>query len=481
MRFTGPTYLTHRSFRLVALVTFIFASSLSSCSSSLEEELAPTKPKENSSVDVKDPAKGSGSDAGQGTSGQSGEGEGSSGEGAAGSGEGAAGSGEGASGSKDGAEDGKEPAGDPAPTKPGTPATTPGAPATTPGAPATTPGTPATPALPAQPKPATVVPLKSAFDFPVGAAVVKELLEKPEYANTVSKHFSRIGSESDFKWGSVHPSKDKYTFAKADAVVAFAQKHNMKVHAHTLLWAHDGNEPKWVKEFQGDAAAWEQLMKDHIYTVVRHFKGKVQSWDVVNEPIKEGGVYTNSIWYRKLGKDYIIKAFKFAQEADPQAKLFLNDYGQEYGGKKMKELLNIVDEAKKQGVKIHGMGFQLHTVLRMEAKPIMTNLKLAADKGLLIHISEFDISVKYGMPATFQLSEAMNKAQGEKYKEIVSGYMKVVPKSQQWGITTWGVSDKTSYFNKGYPNSDHDYPLLFDRNYQPKEAFYGFLNAGLGK
>jgi endo-1,4-beta-xylanase len=323
--------------------------------------------------------------------------------------------------------------------------------------------------------------LKSAFKFPVGAAVVKELLDDPLYANTLIKEFSSLSSESNFKFGSLHPSENKYTFEKADAIVAFAQKHNMRVHGHTLLWAHDGNEPQWIKDYQGDAKAWDKLLKDHITTVLKHFKGKVQSWDVVNEAVKEGGAYTNSIWYRKLGKDYIIKAFKYAQEADPNVKLFLNDYGQEYGGGKMKELLNIVDEAKKQGVTIHGMGFQLHTVLRMEAYKITNNIKLAADKGLLIHISEFDIAVSYGMPATFEMTPEMSKAQGAKFKEIVSGYMKVVPAKQQWGITTWGVSDKTSYFNKGYKDANHDYPLLFDRSYQRKDAYRGFLEAGLGK
>jgi endo-1,4-beta-xylanase len=323
--------------------------------------------------------------------------------------------------------------------------------------------------------------LKGSFDFPIGAAVVKELLERPEYAKTLIKDFSRLTSESDFKWGSLQPKQGHYTFEKADAIVKFAQQNKMNVHGHTLLWAHDGNEPKWVKEFQGDTAAWEQLMKDHITTVMKHFKGKVQSWDVVNEPIKEGGIYTNSIWYRKLGKDYIIKAFKFAQEADPQAKLFLNDYGQEFGGKKMTTLLSIVDDAKKQGVTIHGMGFQLHTVLRIDTKLITDNLKLAADKGLLIHISELDISVRYGMPDTFELTDALSRAQGAKFKEIVKGYMTSVPKKQQWGITTWGVSDKTSYFNKGFANADHDYPLLFDKDYKAKWAYLGFIEAGLGR
>jgi endo-1,4-beta-xylanase len=323
--------------------------------------------------------------------------------------------------------------------------------------------------------------LKGAFNFPIGAAVVKELLDDPLYAKTLIKDFSRLSSESNFKWGSLHPLENKYTFEKADAIVAFAQKNNMQVHGHTLLWAHDGNEPKWIKEYVGDRAAWEKLLKDHITTVVSHFKGKVQSWDVVNESIQTGGIYTNSIWYRKLGKDYIIKAFKYAHEADPNAKLFMNDYGQEYGGKKMQELLNIVDAAKSQGVKIDGMGFQLHTVLRMEVDKINANLKLAADKGLLVHISELDISVRYQMPDMFDLSDAISRAQGAKYKEIVKGYMTVVPKSQQWGITTWGVSDKTSYFNKGYVNSNHDYPLLFSKDYKAKWAYRGFIEAGLGR
>jgi endo-1,4-beta-xylanase len=323
--------------------------------------------------------------------------------------------------------------------------------------------------------------LRGSFNFPIGAAVVKELLDDPSYANTIIKDFSRLSSESNFKFGSLHPAENKYTYEKADAIVAFAQKHNMQVHGHTLLWAHDGNEPAWILNYKGDAKAWDKLLKDHIYNVVGHFKGKVQSWDVVNEAIKPGGVYTNSIWYRKLGKDYITKAFKYAQEADPKAKLFLNDYGQEYGGNKMKVLLQIVDDAKKQGVTIHGMGFQLHTVLRMEVAPINANLKLAADKGLLIHISELDIAVSYGMPTTFELSDAMARAQGAKYKEIVYGYLNTVPKKQQWGITTWGVSDKTSYFNKGYKNSDHDYPLLFGKNYKAKWAYRGFIEAGLGR
>jgi endo-1,4-beta-xylanase len=182
-----------------------------------------------------------------------------------------------------------------------------------------------------------------------------------------------------------------------------------------------------------------------------------------------------------MGRDYIYKAFQYAHEADPDAKLFMNEYGQEYGGSKMRVLMETVDEIRRRGLHIDGMGFQLHTVLRMEVPKITDNMKIAADKGLLIHVSEFDITVGYGMPTIFPLTDAIARLQGEKVKAIVKGYMTVVPKKQQWGITTWGVSDKTSYFNKGYPNADHEYPLLFDKNYKAKRAYRGFIEAGLGR
>lgn len=323
--------------------------------------------------------------------------------------------------------------------------------------------------------------LREVFDFPIGAAVVKELLDDPQYAATLEKDFSRLSSESDFKFGSLQPQRNKYTYEKADAIVAFAKKNNMQVHGHTLVWARKNSGPTWLKNFKGDRKAWDRLLKEHITNVMRHFKGRVTSWDVVNEPVKQGGKYTECIWLEKLGPEYIIKAFKYAQEADPTAKLFLNDYGQEYGGKKLNLLLQIVADAKKQGVTIHGMGFQLHTLLNIEVAKINKQLKRVADAGMLIHISEFDVSVRSNMPKTFLLSDILARRQGDKYKEIVKGYMINVPKKQQWGITTWGVSDKNSFFNDGYKNYDHDYPLLFDKNYKAKWAYRGFIEAGLGR
>lgn len=323
--------------------------------------------------------------------------------------------------------------------------------------------------------------LKDVFDFPIGAAIVKERLEEPLYDKTLRKDFNRLSSESNFKFKSLHPEENKYTFAKADAIVEYAQRNNMVVHGHTLIWSHDGTQPKWLLNHKGGAAEFDKLLKSHIQTVLKHFKGKVSSWDVVNEAIADNGEFKNSIWYRKLGREYFFKAFKYAHEADPNIKLFYNDYGQEFGGKKMRTIMALIEEAKQRGIPVHGMGFQLHTVLRITVSKITDNLALAASKGLLIHISEFDVSVKKDKPKTFILDDLLAMQQGQKIKEIVKGYMKTVPKKQQFGITTWGVSDNDSYFNKKYPNRDHDYPLLFDKTYKAKRAYRGFIEAGLGR
>lgn len=332
-----------------------------------------------------------------------------------------------------------------------------------------------TPAIPAG------ATLRSTFDFPIGAAVVMERLKNAPYASTLKREFSRLSSESNFKFHMLQPVENRFDFKKADAIVAFAQENNMKVHGHTLIWALDSMTPRWVLEHKGGEKEFDQLLKNHITTVLTHFKGKVSSWDVVNEAITPGGAYVDNIWLRKLGQGYLLKAFKYAAEADPSVKLFMNDFSQEYGGKKMSKYLAIVDDARAKGIRIDGMGFQMHTVLRIDPAMVAKNFARAAAKGLLIHLSEFDVSLKYGQQKTFPLTDALSKAQGEKVKAIVKGYMNSVPKHLQFGITTWGVGDKDSYFNKGYANYDHDYPLLFDKNYNPKDAYRGFLEAGLNK
>jgi endo-1,4-beta-xylanase len=323
--------------------------------------------------------------------------------------------------------------------------------------------------------------LKGAFTIPIGIAIVKERLDDPIYGAMVAREFNSLSSESNMKFGNLHPAKDKWTFEKADAIVAFAQKYNMRVHGHTLIWAKDSVQPQWIKDFQGDSTAWDGLLKTHIQTVLAHFKGKIGSWDVINEPVASNGTLVDNIWLRKLGVNYIFKAFKYAQEADPSVKLFINDYGQEFGGKKMTLLLSLVSQARAKGIRIDGFGFQAHTVSRIDPQLFYNNFKRTADAGLLVHLSEIDISVRYQQATTFTLTTDIANKQAATWKAITKAYLTAVPKALQFGITTWGASDKDSFFNKGYVNFNHDYPLLFDAKYNPKPAYKAMVEAGLGK
>jgi endo-1,4-beta-xylanase len=323
--------------------------------------------------------------------------------------------------------------------------------------------------------------LKGSFPFPIGTAVVKERLERTNYTDILLKDFNSITSEANMVFKAVHPEQDKWTFAKADAVVDFAIKNHVRIHGQTLLYPSDAMMPAFVKNFKGDKEAWKQLMKTHIQTVASRYKGRILAWDVLNEAVLDNGTFQNNIWFRNIGQEYLALAFKYAHEADPNAKLFYNDYGQEYSTKKMATILKMVSDFKAAGVQIDGLSFQMHTVLRVDVNTIKTMLAKASATGLQVYISELDVSVRYQKPDTFVLDAALAAQQGEKVKAIVQAYMTTVPKAQQYGITTWGIADCDTFWNVNYPNRDHDYPMLFDANYNPKPAYTGFLNAGLGK
>jgi endo-1,4-beta-xylanase len=319
------------------------------------------------------------------------------------------------------------------------------------------------------------VSLKSAFSFPFGTSVVKEMLDDPAYAAVLNREFNSVTPESSMKFSALHPQKDTYDFVKADAIVAYAQAHKMRVHGHTLIWARDSFIPKWVLNYQGTTSDWNNLLKAHIHTVVKRYKGKVASWDVVNEAINDDGSWRDNIWYRKLGVSYIAKAFSYAHESDPQAKLFYNDYGQQFGYHKMKAIGKMIEMSRC----LNGIGFQMHVMVGLNTSLLKQSFQQIAAANRMVHISEMDIQVKKGQPNGFLLSPLIAALSAAKWKEIVKLYMTTMPKNLQWGITTWGISDKNSYWNKY--TGHNDYPLLFDANYFPKLAYKSVLEAGLGQ
>lgn len=325
--------------------------------------------------------------------------------------------------------------------------------------------------------------LKGSFSFPIGTAVVKERLDGPVFPKVLNRDFNSVTVESGLNFAAVHPDENTYDFKKADEVVDYALAHNMRVHGSTLLYPADTMMPDWIKNYDGDQRAWRKLLQNHIETVVKHFKGRIKAWDVCNEALADNGKLRNNIWLRNIGEDYIGYAFKYAHEADPDIKLFYNDYGQEFGGKKLQRILDWIAEANSSdnGVHIDGVGFQLHTVLRINTDLIANALAKVASTGVQVYISEFDVAVRYRKPQFFDLDKDLAQEQGDKVQQIVETYMNSVPEAQQYGITMWGIGDSDAFVNIKNNSKKYDYPLLFDDEYNPKPAYRGFLAAGRKK
>lgn len=311
--------------------------------------------------------------------------------------------------------------------------------------------------------------------FPMGAAVgIGRMKNNVKYSEVVSKEFNSITAENAMKFRALHPAENTFYWADADYLVDFAQKNGKRLHGHTLNWYQ--YLPAWVTNFSGDSIAWENMMKTHIQTVVAHFKGKVASWDVVNEYFNDDGTIRPSVWVKNLGPDYIARCFQYAHEADPDAILFYNDYGHEYSSAKRTAMANLVNSFKTRGVPIHGIGMQFHMTYTQNDANINAAMAFAAGTGLKVHISELDVRVNVNKVKDLVFTDAMAVQQAERFRFVVKAYNTSIPKAQQFGITTWNVGDADSWVPswQGAP----DWPLPFDANYLRKPAYKAIIEGG---
>ncbi|MGZ3763205.1 MAG: endo-1,4-beta-xylanase [Mucilaginibacter sp.] len=333
------------------------------------------------------------------------------------------------------------------------------------------------------PKPTTEATLRSTATFPVGASINPDLLKNNYYYQGLAgTEFSSLTTENVLKFDWVEPQQNQFNFSDGDYIINFAVQHNQRVHAHNLIW-HQAL-PAWVINFSGDSLAWEGIFKNHIETEASHYKGKVSSWDVVNEAIRDDDgtlrnkdVYANdgSIWRRHLGPDYIARAFQYAHDADQNALLFYNDYGQEWNGRKLDSIIALVTRLRLRGIPIDGIGMQMHIDINTDNSNIKTAMQKLEATGLKIHVSELDISVNPGNDPNIIYSNTLQIAQANKYQFIAETYRAVVPPAQQYGITTWDVSDADSWIPGYYKRKD--WPMPFDANYKKKAAYFGYLKG----
>jgi endo-1,4-beta-xylanase len=342
---------------------------------------------------------------------------------------------------------------------------------------------------------AKVPRLRALADFPVGVAVdggweARSLVSTPAEQEIVEKHFSQVTPGNIMKMSYLHPEKDTYTFAQADELVSYAAAHNVGVHAHALIWHSDYQVPKFMKDYNGDKEGFLALLDDHVKTIATHYAGKVQSWDVVNEAINDGGGYRWSVFRQKAGTDYIGRAFQAARAADPHAALYYNDYNIESDGNKMNTLTGMLDDFKARNVPIDGVGFQMHVYADWpSAGQIKASLKKIADRGLKVKISELDIPINNPYSGAYQSGDIktaytldLGLKQKKRYCEVVQAYMEAVPPAQRGGVVVWGVSDPSSWLISFlFQNRHQDWPLLFDGEYHDKPALRGVADALTGQ
>jgi len=311
--------------------------------------------------------------------------------------------------------------------------------------------------------------------FPVGASVSPFSLSGAE-GDLILRHFASLTAENAMKMGPIHPEENRYFWDNADKIVNFASSNGLRMRGHTLCWHKQ--TPAWMfKNATGSVVTKEVLLarlKEHIQQVVTRYKGKVYAWDVVNEAVDDNGinVFRETDWLKICGEEYIAKAFQWAHEADPDAKLFYNDYNTENPAKRdkiFKLLKGLIDA----GVPIHGVGLQGHWSLN---NPSEVNLRAAIEKfsslGLKIQITELDISVytsdkEVALPA---LTPDKEQKQIDQYKMVFRVFREY--KSVITGVTFWNLSDKSSWLDNFPVRGRKNYPLLFDQNLQPKKAFW---------
>lgn len=339
--------------------------------------------------------------------------------------------------------------------------------------------------LPDPMRPPAAQTLQKAATFPVGFAVdPNRVKNNTPYRQLLTNEVGSLTPANVMKPSRISPQQGVYNFTDADYLIDFARAHKKRVHAHTMVW-YINTSPEWLKQIR-DSTELETTLQTYIQTVGAHFRGKVSSWDVVNEAFDndQGRIRKDSLDKsekplfnvgKTLGDDYVARMFQYAHKADPTAKLFYNDYGQENRPNKLAAIVAMATNFKRRGIPISGLGLQMHISIDTPDAGIENALRQLAETGLLIHISELDIAINPGKKKVFVATPDLLEKQYQKYKFVVGTYRKVVPAPQQYGITMWGESDADSWI-PGFCQCT-DFALLFDTNYAKKRAYQGFLDG----
>ena len=337
-------------------------------------------------------------------------------------------------------------------------------------------------------------------DVPLGAAVrLTSLRNGGRYRATFLREFESLTAENEMKMQALQPRRGKFDFAAADELVRFARRNDKAVRGHTLVWGQalplwlidhgaldrvglrlppivlptlPGPLGRLVGRTTTQLTGWRRdellaVMKDHIRTVMQHYRGDIAEWDVVNEPIAADGSLEQTVWRRFIGPEYIEQALRTARAADPKARLFINDFGVEGPGPKLDGLVRLARDLVARGVPLDGIGLQTHTHLLgyVDETTLTQTMRRFTRLGLEVQITEMDVATSslldVAMPDRLQ-RQALAYAAAARACNAVALCTR---------MTTWGITDAVSWLKPGEAG------LLFDSGYRAKPAYAAVRGA----
>ena len=332
--------------------------------------------------------------------------------------------------------------------------------------------------------------------FLIGAAVRPDLLDRGPVSDLIAAQFDSLTPENVTKPAELQPTPGRFNFDHADVIADFAAAHGQQFIGHTLCW-HQQTPAWFFQSADGKPLPREEglaNLRRHITEVMEHFRGRVRGWDVVNEAIDDSDAkyLRDTPALRSIGEDYIIQAFKFAQAADPDAELYYNDYNNELGPK-LQKTVRLLNELKAAGVRIDGVGMQGHWQMGWPSiGEIDKGITTLAATGLKVHVTELDVDVLPRKGTSANVTDVERAADTAKENPYPNGLpddvqQKLAGRYEQIfkvllshkdvidRVTFWGVNDGMSWLNDFPVRGRTNYPLLFDRAYQPKPAFFNVI------
>ncbi|MGL5447837.1 MAG: endo-1,4-beta-xylanase, partial [Rhabdaerophilum sp.] len=304
-----------------------------------------------------------------------------------------------------------------------------------------------------------------------------------EFAAALQRECSILVGENDFKWRNTQPQPDRKTWGHAEAVANFAQRHKMQLRGHTMIW-HEAMPPWALEGIKESRERATQILRDRVNSIGAQFRGRIATWDVVNEAIeRRDGLrhgMRNSAFFSALGEGYLDLAFATAKEIDPAAHRAYNDFGMDHEvdwqRDRRRDVLTLLERLQARKVPIDTLGIQAHlrADLPFRENTFRTFLRRVADLGLRIEITEFDVNDR-ALPADTAIRDKAVADLTRRYLDVALDEPKVV------SVLTWGISDRHSWLSdmpdRRRADGLRQRGLPFDEVFQRKPMWHAIAKA----